>query len=245
MNKSRTRSLLPPSTQIDAIRRRVISCRLCSRLVAWREKVAQIKVARFANDAYWGKPVPSFGDPKASLIIIGLAPAAHGGNRTGRMFTGDRSGNWLYETLYKTGFANQPTSISRADGLTLAHCFITASLRCAPPLNKPLPVELERCRPYLVQELHALGLDPPHSFRRVIVVLGKVAFDSFLKAYQEMGGEIPKPKPKFGHGNETKLETHLILIASFHPSQQNTFTGKLTREMFEQIFRRARNLALR
>ena len=185
---------------------------------------------------YWAKPLPGFGDPKARLFIIGLAPAAHGGNRTGRIFTGDRSGDWLYGTLYKFGFSNQQTSVRRGDGLKLKDCYITAAVRCAPPANKPAKDEFEKCRPYLVQELNLL------KNVRVVLVLGKIAFDSYLKAYQENGGSVPKPRPQFRHGGSLQLRPDLTLIASYHPSQQNTFTGKLTREMFHQVFNTARKL---
>ena len=220
----------------------VVRCRRCPRLVRWREKVAQEKVARYADQQYWGKPVPSFGDPNAHLWLIGLAPAAHGGNRTGRMFTGDRSGDWLYRALYKFGFSNQPSSILRGDELKLIDCYITASARCAPPLNKLLPSELENCRPFLRREMSVLGAHPPGMESAVVIALGKVAFDTFLKTFCELGGELRRPRPKFSHGIEIKLSTNLTLIASFHPSQQNTFTGKLTEPMFDRVFERARKL---
>jgi uracil-DNA glycosylase family 4 len=197
---------------------------------------------------YWAKPLPGFGDPKARLFIIGLAPAAHGGNRTGRIFTGDRSGDWLYEALYVFGFSNQPTSVHREDGLKLKDCYITAAVRCAPPANKPAKDEFEKCRPYLVQELNLL------KNVRVVLVLGKIAFDSYLKAYQENGGSVPKPRPQFRHGGSVDLtqkavgskqkalgnRQRLTLLSSYHPSQQNTFTGKLTREMFHEVFKKAK-----
>lgn len=227
---------------LDRIQGKVIHCRQCPRLVRWREKAAKEKVARFANESYWGKPVPSFGDSQAHLLIVGLAPAAQGGNRTGRMFTGDRSGDWLYRALHKFGFANQAKSISRQDGLSLKDCYITASARCAPPLNKLLPRELKNCRPYLVQELGVFGVNETCSGRRIVVALGKVAFDAFLTTFAEMGGKIPRPRPRFFHGAECSLLESVMLIASFHPSQQNTFTGKLTEEMFDMIFHRAKTL---
>ncbi|MFQ5891107.1 MAG: uracil-DNA glycosylase [Gemmatimonadota bacterium] len=191
---------------------------------------------RYQGTAYWAGPLPGFGDPKAHLLIVGLAPAAHGGNRTGRMFTGDRSGDWLYETLYTFGFSNQPTSVQRDDGLRLNGCYITAAVRCAPPVNKPAKEEFESCRPYLAQELKLLRSI------RVVVALGKIAFDSFLKAYSENGGAIPKPRPRFGHGASVNLREHLTLLASYHPSQQNTFTGRLTRKMFHEVFQAAGDL---
>jgi uracil-DNA glycosylase family 4 len=204
--------------------------------VKWREKVAEEKTKRFAEWDYWGKPNPSFGDPSAELLLIGLAPAAHGGNRTGRMFTGDRSGDWLYRALHRFGFANQPTSSSRDDGLKLANCYITATCRCAPPQNRLLPEEICNCRPYLLRELELLGRV------KVIVGLGKVGFDSAFSSLQELGWSLLKKKPIFAHGAEYKVTNKITLIASFHPSQQNTFTRKLTRTMFDAIFRRAKKL---
>ncbi len=214
----------------------IISCRKCPRLVRWREHVAKKPPRRYKGQTYWARPLPGFGDPKAKLLIVGLAPAAHGGNRTGRIFTGDRSGDWLYETLYGFGFSNQPGSAHPDDGLRLRGCYICAAVRCAPPDNKPTLQEFERCRPYLVEELKLL------KDVRVVVALGKIAFDSFLKAYQEGGGIISKPRPQFGHGSLVRLDNRLALMGSYHPSQQNTFTGKLTREMFHAVFKRARDL---
>jgi len=207
-------------------------CRWCPRLVEWREKVAREKVARFQNWDYWGKPVPSLGDSTARLLIVGLAPAAHGGNRTGRIFTGDRSGDWLYRSLYKFGFANQPTSFDKNDGLKLIDCYITAVLHCAPPLNKPDPQEILNCRPYLLREWELL----PRI--RVIVALGKLAFDNIWSIRNFKRSK----RPAFSHGMEIPLETERTLIASVHPSQQNTFTGKLTEPMLDAVFRRAREL---
>jgi uracil-DNA glycosylase family 4 len=183
---------------------------------------------------YWAKPLPGFGDPNARLLIIGLAPAAHGGNRTGRIFTGDRSGDWLYGALYAAGFANQPHSSHRDDGLKLRDCYVTAAVRCAPPNNKPTLIEFKRCRTYLVQELRLLRKT------KVALALGKIAFDAFLAAYQENGGQLPKPRPAFGHGLAVSLANGPRLICSYHPSQQNTFTGKLTRSMFENVFTQAK-----
>jgi uracil-DNA glycosylase family 4 len=183
---------------------------------------------------YWGKPLAGFGDPRARVLIVGLAPAAHGGNRTGRMFTGDRSGDWLYGALHAFGFANQAISERLDDGLRLQDCYITAAVRCAPPGNKPSRAEFERCRPYLVQELKLFNN------LRVVVVLGKIAFDSFLAAYRGNGGVLAKPRPKFGHGASCVLPDGLRLLCSYHPSQQNTFTGKLTRPMFHRVFEQAR-----
>src|SRR6266850_1415452 len=206
------------------------------RLVSWREKVAKERVARFIDCNYWGKPVPSLGDPRARLLIVGLAPAAHGGNRTGRMFTGDRSGDWLYRALYKYGFASNAESLSRTDGLHLLDCYITASARCAPPQNKLLPAELKNCRPYLLKEIRLLAR------LRVIVALGRIAFDTAFQSFRELELTSLPVRPLFAHGAECVLNQHLTLLASFHPSQQNTFTGKLTEPMFNGVFRRARSL---
>jgi uracil-DNA glycosylase family 4 len=213
---------------------RIITCERCPRLVAWRETVAREKVRRFADQEYWGKPVPSFGDPTSRLLVLGLAPAAQGGNRTGRIFTGDRSGDWLFRALYKAGFANQPTSVHRNDGLRLKDCYVTAAVRCAPPANKPLPDETANCRPYLLEEI-ALLRD-----LRVVVALGRFAFDA---AITSIGlPEESSTRPKFKHSAEAQLANGIRLIASFHPSQQNTFTGKLTEPMFDRIFELARNV---
>lgn len=219
---------------LSALEKKIIRCTLCPRLVRWREKVARQKVARYRDWSYWGKPVPGFGDPNARLLIIGLAPAAHGGNRTGRMFTGDRSGDWLFRELHKFGFANQPTSVSRDDGLKLHDCYITASLKCAPPKNKPLPKELHTCRPYLLKELQLL------KNVRIVVALGKVAFDTAFSTYKELGMTNLAKKPSFAHGTVVELNQNLTLFGSYHPSQQNTFTGKLTEKMFDGIFDKAR-----
>ena len=244
MSPSRRRVPNEKARILEMIQEEVIRCRRCPRLVEWREKVAREKVARYADQQYWGKPIPSFGDPNARLWLIGLAPAAHGGNRTGRMFTGDRSGDWLYRALYKFGFSNQPTSILRTDQLKLINCYITASARCAPPLNKLLPKELENCRPFLRREMSVLGATTPGMDRAVVIALGKIAFDTFLKTFRDLGGELPRPRPKFSHGVELRLSMKLTLMASFHPSQQNTFTGKLTEPMFDQVFKRAQELVL-
>lgn len=219
---------------VAALQDEITNCFRCPRLVEWRERVAREKVRRFANEDYWGRPLPSFGDPAARLLIVGLAPAAHGGNRTGRMFTGDRSGDWLYRALHRAGFANQPTSVHRGDGLELKDCYITAVIHCAPPDNKPLPDEMANCRPYLLRELDLLKR------ARVVVALGRIAFDAALGSIGLEGGQAGKPaKPKFSHGAECLLKGDRTLIASFHPSQQNTFTGKLTEAMLDQIFTRA------
>jgi uracil-DNA glycosylase family 4 len=215
------------------LEQRITECRKCPRLVEWREKIAREKTRRFQTQEYWGRPVPAFGSPDAALIIIGLAPAAHGGNRTGRIFTGDRSGDWLYEALYQFGFANQPNSVSVDDGMIVNNCLITAVARCAPPGNRPLPEELANCGEYLHRELELA------SRKRVVITLGRIAFDAFLKIWQRAGGRPLHRKPVFRHGGEWNLPGGLTLIASYHPSQQNTQTGKLTRSMFHQIFRRA------
>jgi uracil-DNA glycosylase len=220
----------------ESLEQRITMCRRCPRLVAWRERVAREKVRRFQDQHYWGRPVPAFGALDGRLVIVGLAPAAHGGNRTGRIFTGDRSGDWLYASLHRFGFANQPDSRHRDDGLELPDCLVTAAVRCAPPDNKPLPEEYANCRPYLCQEL---SLDPAI---RVVVALGQIAFRSFLRAWRDIGREVPVPAPQFGHGLEYALSTGQTLIASYHPSQQNTSTGKLTRDMLDAVFGRARSL---
>jgi len=204
--------------------------------VRWREQVSKSPPQRYQGENYWAKPLPGFGDPQARVLIVGLAPAAHGGNRTGRMFTGDRSGDWLYGALHAAGFANQPQSQHRNDGLKLKDCYITAAVRCAPPDNKPSRIEFERCRPYLVEELKLL------KDLRVVIALGKIAFDSFLAAHQKSGALMPKPRPLFGHGKSIVLPNRVTLICSYHPSQQNTFTGKLTQPMFQAVFRKAREV---
>ncbi len=217
--------------ELDRLRAEVVSCRRCPRLVAWREQVARQKRAAFKDWEYWGRPVPGFGDPAARLLILGLAPAAHGGNRTGRIFTGDRSGDWLFASLYRTGFANQPTSVSRDDGLALTDCYVTAPVKCAPPANKPLPQERANCAPWLERELALLD------HLRVVVALGSYAWDTALRHL----GPV-RPKPRFAHGAEATLPQGRVLLGSFHVSQQNTQTGRLTEEMLDGVFRRAREL---
>jgi uracil-DNA glycosylase family 4 len=224
---------------LATIQKEVVACRRCPRLVRWRENVAKVKTKRFQDWDYWGKPNPSFGDPNARILLVGLAPAAHGGNRTGRMFTGDRSGDWLYRSLFKYGLANQATSVSRDDGLTLRDCYITATCRCAPPLNKLLPSEILHCRPFLLGELRAL------KNLKVVVGLGRIGFDSAVRCFAELGWSSFARMPKFGHGVEVNLTGSIVLLGSFHPSQQNTFTGRLTEPMFNRIFKRATSLARR
>lgn len=218
---------------LDALNRRIVVCTLCPRLVRWRAKVAREKTRRYATHTYWGKPVPGFGDPDARVLLVGLAPAAHGGNRTGRMFTGDRSGDWLYRALYKAGFASQPGSIDRRDGQTLTDCYITATCRCAPPLNKPLPKEVANCRAFLHAELSLL------KNLRVVIGLGRLGFDAAFESFRETGLTTASKRPRFAHGAEFHLNDRVVLLGSFHPSQQNTFTGRLTEPMFDSIFRRA------
>ena len=223
-------------SSLDELNLQIIQCRRCPRLVRWREACAVNPPRRYTSMEYWARPLAGFGDANARVLIVGLAPAANGGNRTGRMFTGDRSGDWLYRALHAFGFANQPQSQHRNDGLQLRDCYITAAVHCAPPLNKPNSSEFERCRRYLVEELRIL----PHV--RIIIVLGKIAFDSFLKAYRDTGTTLAKPRPVFAHGLRAALSDRATLICSYHPSQQNTFTGKLTQPMFYSVFEQARAL---
>lgn len=228
-------NLLDSLTSLDALNARIVECRLCPRLVAWREEVARIKRRAYRDWVYWGRPIPGFGDANARLLIAGLAPAAHGGNRTGRAFTGDSSGNFLYGALYRAGFANQPISVSREDGLQLQDAYVVAGCRCAPPDNKPTREELDTCRPYLMAELRLL-----HNLQG-IVALGAIAFESVLTAYRQLGQ--PLPRFKFGHGAFYPLGEGLPwLLASYHPSQQNTQTGRLTPAMFDEIWSQARGL---
>jgi uracil-DNA glycosylase len=228
--------------RLAALNDDVTGCRACPRLVEWREEVARTKRAAFADEEYWGRPVPSFGDPRARILVVGLAPAAHGANRTGRMFTGDRSGNWLYRALHRAGFANQPEAEHRDDGLVLTDCWITAGVRCAPPANRPTPQERRNCRPFLERELEILlpGL-------RGVVALGSFAFDHVLRIFRDGDFQVPSPKPRFGHGVEVEILRpmgggSLRLLGSYHPSQQNTFTGTLTEEAFDGIWARSREL---
>jgi|SRR5213592_4744867 len=213
----------------------VHACRSCPRLVKWREESAADPPRRFQGEDYWAKPMSGFGDPAARLAIVGLAPAAHGANRTGRMFTGDRSGDWLYAALHRAGFANRPGSERRDDGLQLLDAYVTAVVRCAPPANRPTPVERDNCLPYLERELALL------ESCRTIVALGAFAWDGSLRAIQALGGERPRPKPLFGHGSEASAG-RWTLLGCYHPSQQNTFTGRLTEPMLDAVFARARTL---
>ena len=221
------------SEELAGLTDRLIRCRLCPRLVAHRARVAAERVARFRDQVYWGRPVPGFGDPAARILVVGLAPAAHGGNRTGRIFTGDESGNWLFAALHHAGLANQPTSVARDDRLALRDVWVTAAARCAPPANRPTREELETCRRWLLGELALLGR------LEVAVVLGRIAHDAFLAAEAARGHAVPRPRPAFAHGAEDRLPSGLILLCSYHPSQQNTFTGKLTRRMLDGVFQRA------
>ena len=213
----------------------IVACRACPRLVEWRERVGRERVARFASWTYWARPVPGYGDPAARILILGLAPAAHGGNRTGRVFTGDRSGDVLYAAMFRAGLANQPTSVSIDDGLMVRGAYVTAAVRCAPPANRPLPAERDRCVEYLVRELRLLGEV------RVIVALGAFGWDAGLRALASLGHRA-RPRPRFGHGAEARVGPY-TLLGCFHPSQQNTFTGRLTPAMVDDVLARARALA--
>jgi uracil-DNA glycosylase family 4 len=225
---------------VEEIQRAVACCRACPRLVEWREHVARERTRRFRDEDYWGRPVPGFGDPRARLLVIGLAPAAHGGNRTGRMFTGDRSGDWLFRALHRAGFASQARSVARSDGLTLRDCYISATARCAPPDNKPLPAELEACRQYLEAEADILW---PRL--RAVVVLGRIAFDWWIAHLRRRGIAVPRPSPKFAHGTRIVLPGAPLIICSFHPSQQNTQTRRLTEPMFDAVWDLARGALVR
>jgi len=217
---------------LAALRDEIVACRRCSRLVEWRESVGRARRAAFASQEYWARPVPGFGDPAARIVVVGLAPAAHGGNRTGRVFTGDRSGDWLFAALWRAGLANQPTSVSVDDGLALTGAYVLAAVRCAPPQNRPTPEERDRCLPFLRRELALL------SRTRVVVALGQFAYDVVAR---ELG---IRPRPRFGHGVEVRgAEDGPVVVCSFHPSQQNTFTGRLTEPMLDAVFARAKALA--
>jgi len=217
-------------SKLEKLNQEIISCRKCPRLVEWGEEVARVKRKAYMDEEYWGKPVPGFGDPGARVLVVGLAPGAHGSNRTGRQFTGDASGGFLFPALHRAGFANQPSAESRSDGLVLKDMYITASGRCAPPMNKPTSEELNNCQPYLERELEILK-------PKVIVCLGKIGFDRIRKIFSVRGSDV-----KFGHGATCKLDNGIWLMSSYHPSQQNTLTGKLTVEMFDNIWEKAKEL---
>jgi uracil-DNA glycosylase family 4 len=220
---------------LAALHEEIITCTRCPRLVAWREQVAAARRRAFRGDAYWGRPLPGFGDPNGRLLIVGLAPAAHGGNRTGRIFTGDSSGDFLMAALYRAGFANQPISRSREDGLELRDAFITAAVRCAPPANKPTPAELRACRSFLARETALLPTT------RVVLALGRIAFDAIFDLWREQG--LTAPRPGFAHGLVVNLPAPWpILVASYHPSRQNTQTGRLTPAMLDRVLDRVRQL---
>jgi uracil-DNA glycosylase len=225
---------------LSALAGEVTACVRCPRLVEWRERSAAEPPRRYRGQRYWARPLPGFGDPHAGIVVVGLAPAAHGGNRTGRIFTGDRSGDWLYAALHRAGLANQPTSVSADDGLRLRGAYVTAVNRCPPPGNRPTTEERDNCLPYLVRELRLLRNC------RVIVALGSFAWAGSLLALTELGATLPRPRPRFAHAAETTIETdehQWSLLGCFHPSQQNTFTGKLTEPMMDTVFARARALA--
>jgi uracil-DNA glycosylase family 4 len=241
--RARARKPSPLGEDFRALEAEVTGCRRCPRLVAWREQVAREKRAAFKDETYWGRPIPGFGDPAARVLILGLAPAAHGANRTGRVFTGDRSGDFLFAALHRTGFANQPTSVSRDDGLRLTGAWITAAVRCAPPANKPTPAERDTCLPWTVAELdHVANV-------RVVVCLGAFAWDAALRLRAALGHPPPRPRPKFGHGalwydDDAKPgPLNPVLLGTYHPSQQNTFTGVLTEAMLDDVLRTAREVA--
>ena len=222
-----------PAADLAALGEEIAACRACPRLVAWREQVAREKRAAFVVEEYWGRPVPGFGDPGARVYVLGLAPAAHGGNRTGRVFTGDRSGDWLFASLWRTGFASQPESRAPGDGLELRGAWVAAAVRCAPPGNRPTPAERDRCLPFADREL-ALLPDV-----EAIVALGGFAWDAALRLLAAAGAEVPRPRPRFGHGAEVRIGGR-TLLGCFHPSQQNTFTGRLTEPMLDAVLHRAR-----
>jgi uracil-DNA glycosylase len=223
------------AAQLAALTAEIVACRRCPRLVAWRELVAREKVARFRDETYWGRPVPGFGDPDARILLVGLAPAAHGGNRTGRVFTGDASGDFLFAAMYAVGLANQPTGRRVDDGLALHDAYIAAAVRCAPPANKPTPEERTTCQAYLVGELRIL------SGVRVLVALGAIAWESAFRTIAVLTGDDARPRPRFGHGAVARVGDYTV-VGSYHPSQQNTFTGKLTQPMLVDVLRRAREL---
>jgi uracil-DNA glycosylase len=223
---------VPTPSSLAELSEQIVACRRCPRLVEWRERAAREKRTAFVHWEYWGRPVPGFGDPRARILIVGLAPAAHGGNRTGRIFTGDRSGDFLFQAVHRCGLSNQPTSVSRDDGLELKDLYVAAVNRCCPPGNRPTPDERDNCLPYLVREIELLER------LKVLVALGSFAWDGALRALQRLGHPAPRPKPRFAHGAEIPVGPY-ALLGSFHPSQQNTFTGKLTANMLEDVLKRA------
>ena len=224
------------SEGLASLTEEIVACRKCPRLVAWRQEVAGLRPRRYEGHDYWARPVPGFGDPGAVMLIVGLAPAAHGGNRTGRIFTGDRSGDWLFASLHRTGWSNQPTSMHSGDGLRLLGAYVAAVNRCAPPGNRPTPRERDNCLPFLARELELLDRV------QVLVTLGSFAWDGALRAIATLGHAVPRPRPRFGHGAEAEVGP-FVLLGSYHPSQQNTFTGVLTEEMTDAVFLRARELS--
>ena len=227
---------MPTAVDLERLHTEVVRCRACPRLVEWRESVGRSKRAAFRDDTYWARPVPGFGDPRATILLLGLAPAAHGGNRTGRVFTGDRSGDWLFGALHRAGLANRAESVRAGDGLRLRGAYVTAAVRCAPPANAPTPEERDRCLPYLARELTILDR------LRVAVVLGGFAYQALWRVLGELGVALPRPRPRFGHGVEVPT-ARLTILGCFHPSQQNTFTGRLTEPMLDAVLHRARALA--
>ena len=226
-----------PSSPLESLEAEIVGCRACPRLVEWRERVARDKRAAFAAEEYWGRPIPGFGDPAARILILGLAPAAHGANRTGRVFTGDRSGDFLFAALHRAGLANQPTSRHAGDGLALRDAWITAAVRCAPPANKPTPAERDTCLPFAVREVELLRA------LRVVVCLGAFAWDAALRLRAAAGHPVPRPRPRFGHEAVFDDGAWLPLLGCFHPSQQNTFTGRLTPAMLDSALEQAADLA--
>ncbi len=223
-------------SRLERLTAEIVDCFACPRLVEWREQVAEERRAAFRDQQYWGRPVPGFGDPRARVLVLGLAPAAHGGNRTGRVFTGDRSGDWLFASLFRNGFANQPTSVARDDGLELRDLYVAAAVRCAPPANRPTPDERDRCLPFFARELALLDAV------RVIVVLGGFAYDALARTLAAAGTPLPSPRPRFAHGLEVP-HPRATILGCYHPSQQNTFTGRLTEPMLDAVFARAREVA--
>lgn len=228
----------PPSDPLARLQAEIVRCRACPRLVAWREEVARVKRRAYRDQDYWGRPVPSFGDPAARIVLVGLAPGAHGANRTGRMFTGDRSGDFLYAALHRAGLASRPSSVARDDGLVLTGAWITAACRCAPPDNRPEPEELARCAPFLDRELALL------SRARVVVALGAIAWTAVLRAFARAGQPVRRPGPRFGHGAVVELPGAPALVGSYHPSRQNTQTGRLTPAMLDAAIGRAVEIAV-